>query len=1039
MGVNFKEGVIRLCNDKGETQGTGLVITDHLALSCAHVVESCGGSKRGDSVRVVFELNGDKCDAQVLSELWRDRDRDDIAVLQFTDSLPEGVSPVRLGQTSGIKGHPCSTFGYPKIGKVSGIEGRGQCYRIVAEESGRQLIQLTSTEITAGFSGAPLLDEVTGRIIGMISEVAKPDRYGRLGETAFATPSEILHALLHPLIPDFKLHPPQAVEDYLKGVIDYYEQSPYLTLHNVNSFKNLKEEYSQVRVRLQRQESEIVNQQQSAEESKHSESVSIAQLMQNKEHAHVLIRGEPGVGKSILLRQLAMHAWTSPETIGLNEPHLPILVSLREFANVQGGLEERLNRVLVLEKQISEELPKGFLTDWSLLTGRRWLILLDALDEVPKNMLDAILQDMRLVLRDLGRNRIIITSRLFASRLDTFDPKIFGRYTLLPFTAEQINEFAREWFADQAEAFLQELNRVRVNALGKTPLLLTIAARVYREKHALPERRSALYTQFVDIWLDEAKARGLEDELGNRVTKVAKSGLARLALAITEGADRLTEGDLVQRAAEYLGEALHLSEDEAESDGKEFVQTMARRSGILLRRGDIYDWVHPTFREYLAAYAVVRECRQDAECVWRRAVAQFAEKDWREVSLFALSLLSDTERDVTAWVDRLLSAGAEGLFFAGRALAEHVELTETACRRIIDNLLSYARIPYHDGPAAAKWRGKGEPLSREDAAEAVAEARSSYGFAYPDVLFILYRLSSYPYAVDGVLTLGLDPQVDCQIRMRVAELLSDWGHLEKQVAVLLAIARDPRFPPRSSQAVFELSKLRRGPELLVLARDDKAFIAQRELAAFELGRLGFHPDLLALGQDKRMPPLVRMSVARALGNLSRLAEAEEILFSIVQDEELDAEDRWLAVVILRKSFKRIEETYPAVVALARDGRAHPDRRALMVRALVNCGRIDDLRTLAWDEVVDAKVRVRVAEGLSLLGHRDEAQDLLLQLVLDERVDADAQRMALRNFDDVHFATYLLELDQVAHELADKEVRQAFERNIERMRRLMRSG
>lgn len=165
----METSLIRVCDPTGKTQGTGFLISDSLAVTCAHVVEACRAAP-GGCVGVVFHVNGEVREAEVLAEFWRAPDGDDIAVLRFEGTTLHNVTPVRLGRTSGTNGHRCATLGYPHVGALQGVEGRGEIYRSVSEANGRRLIQLTSREITIGFSGAPLLDQVTGRVVGMIRD-----------------------------------------------------------------------------------------------------------------------------------------------------------------------------------------------------------------------------------------------------------------------------------------------------------------------------------------------------------------------------------------------------------------------------------------------------------------------------------------------------------------------------------------------------------------------------------------------------------------------------------------------------------------------------------------------------------------------------------------------------------------------------------------------------------------------------------------------------------------------------------------------------
>jgi len=89
----------------------------------------------------------------------------------------------------------------PKTGEVEGVLGTGEVLGLGPKtRAGQPLLQLRSSEITQGFSGAPIWDEVRHRVIGMVVIVATPDASGKLGETAFATPPETLQTICLDLI-----------------------------------------------------------------------------------------------------------------------------------------------------------------------------------------------------------------------------------------------------------------------------------------------------------------------------------------------------------------------------------------------------------------------------------------------------------------------------------------------------------------------------------------------------------------------------------------------------------------------------------------------------------------------------------------------------------------------------------------------------------------------------------------------------------------------------------------------------------------------
>jgi hypothetical protein len=218
-------------------------------------------------------------------------------------------------------------------------------------------------------------------------------------------------------------------------------------------------------------------------------------------------------------------------------------------------------------------------------------------------------------------------------------------FEILPFAPEQIASFGFRWFGSKGAAFVREFERVRTGDSDTTPLVLTIAARVFLEQGRVPERRSQLYTTFFETVMEENARRGLATEIGDRLAKVSLPLLERLAWAMTTEDAAVTERRLASEVAPHIGRVLHHAPEEAEIDAKRFVSAMIRRSGILVRRGTNPAFLHPTFREHLAASAVITECGGDLDELWANCVSNW--KVWREVSLFVLRLMTDAGRDVT--------------------------------------------------------------------------------------------------------------------------------------------------------------------------------------------------------------------------------------------------------------------------------------------------------------------------------------------------------------------------------------------------------
>lgn len=199
MPLDLKTGIVRILNQNGRTAGAGFVASaDGFIATCAHVVEACRPSTRQElpeTVRVVFLATGDEREVRVLQEYWLPQEEGDVAILQLEGQLPEGVQHLPLGPSAGTQGYSFRAYGFPGA-KTQGLRaGGGTVVDVLGGGEERAVVQLRSTEVTQGFSGAPVWNDQIQRVIGLISDIAPPDRYDRGTQTAFATPTETLHNL----------------------------------------------------------------------------------------------------------------------------------------------------------------------------------------------------------------------------------------------------------------------------------------------------------------------------------------------------------------------------------------------------------------------------------------------------------------------------------------------------------------------------------------------------------------------------------------------------------------------------------------------------------------------------------------------------------------------------------------------------------------------------------------------------------------------------------------------------------------------------
>ncbi|MEU6093134.1 trypsin-like peptidase domain-containing protein [Streptomyces sp. NPDC047085] len=186
----------------GKVAGAGFLVAEGVLVTCAHVIQGAGGGP-GSTVHVAFpHMEGmPRVEGVVLRDLWRAPEDEDVAVVRLSD-MPAGVRELPLGSAAGCRGHRVRSFGFPVQAPPKGHFGFGEAGDLLPTSGGRgALLQLTSAnDLTTGFSGGPVLDEMTGLVIGMLTEITAPDAYERGQGIAYVTPGEVLRQIVPELV-----------------------------------------------------------------------------------------------------------------------------------------------------------------------------------------------------------------------------------------------------------------------------------------------------------------------------------------------------------------------------------------------------------------------------------------------------------------------------------------------------------------------------------------------------------------------------------------------------------------------------------------------------------------------------------------------------------------------------------------------------------------------------------------------------------------------------------------------------------------------
>jgi formylglycine-generating enzyme required for sulfatase activity len=395
-----------------------------------------------------------------------------------------------------------------------------------------------------------------------------------------------------------------------------------------------------------------------------------------------VVLGDPGAGKTALLRHLA-------RTLAQQRDRswVPLFDSLPRLLRDRASLLERVVRRLERAGQ-----PAQGLSETLDRVGRdgRLLLLLDGLDEVPKENLEEAEQ----LLRDLAvrwpGTPIVVTSRPIGYRPPGSD---FREVEVLPLDREHRQELLARWFGratgepdiPRARQAMQALDTAELHEVAGNPLYLTLMALLFEQDIAPDRNRARLYDKVFDLLLGGKHRPGAEPMERKEIVRAV---LRQLACGMTEDnrdaepvealEDRLyrPELDVLRAELERIGRW--------RGRLRPFLDDLAERTGILgPHDGAAADWRfwHRTFREALTAEHLWEQYKGKAgrAAVLERARAITADEDlsrWAEPFALLAGRVQDPDDLVKALVQENRPLGL-------RALATAQSLRDETVREVL--------------------------------------------------------------------------------------------------------------------------------------------------------------------------------------------------------------------------------------------------------------------------------------------------------------------------------------------------------------------
>ena len=341
-------------------------------------------------------------------------------------------------------------------------------------------------------------------------------------------------------------------------------------------------------------------------------SVDSSKIFSNAYHPHMVVTGDPGVGKSTFTEYLI---WTLAQEDLTNNP-APLIISCREYAvthdvSIFSVIREKLTATLHLRytDQDIEDI---------LALGRAFLIV-DGVDEIlDLGRRRELIRAVEMLTRRFPLCPIVATTRNIGYSQARFNSTRFRRYELRPFSESQIQEYVRRWFSlttradTDVDRFLVELESIP--DLRSNPLMLSLLCILYRARGHIPRNRRQIYSQCADLLFNRwDRMRHIEqpydhlhygDELMQEVaiwfynSQSAQAGLE--------------EQQIRKVITLFLIDTAAVPKAAAEKRASAFLDFCADRAWLLGSAGTnsrgqrLFVFTHRTFMEFFAAESLAR-------------------------------------------------------------------------------------------------------------------------------------------------------------------------------------------------------------------------------------------------------------------------------------------------------------------------------------------------------------------------------------------------------------------------------------------------
>ena len=311
----------------------------------------------------------------------------------------------------------------------------------------------------------------------------------------------------------------------------------------------------------------------------------------------ILIEGAPGIGKTVLLREIA-YLWGKQQI--LQKFKLVLLLCLRDPAVQKMSFVDDLMRLFCKRDRRATEIASTCSDYLSANNGEDLVLLFDGYDEYPERLRkDNLIADIlkREVLPHCG---LIVSSRPNASVRLRLQATV--RVDILGFTETEREQYIKESMKGQQQKidkltqYLQDHSTI--SSLCFVPFNIVVLVYLYKQEFFLPQTSAELYNYFICLTVRRHLAKHGHrsnitqlSDLPEPYNKIIQQ-LSKLSLEALND-DKLTfTSDEIKAACPALPGA---------NNGVDLLQAV-EHSGLI--ETTTFNFLHFSIQEYLAAYHI---------------------------------------------------------------------------------------------------------------------------------------------------------------------------------------------------------------------------------------------------------------------------------------------------------------------------------------------------------------------------------------------------------------------------------------------------